>query len=61
MKTIVTMDKSGRIRLPKSVRDELQITAGDSVRLKSSGDGIVLRPIRVTASMRKKQCIEGED
>ena len=57
MNTIVKMDKSGRIRLPRSVRDELQLAAGGSLHLKSSGSRIVLSAIRGTATMRKKQGI----
>ena len=41
--------------LPKPVRDELQLCAGDSLELESSGDQIVLRPVRGTATLRKKQ------
>ena len=51
------MDKAGRVVLPKSVRDELQLSAGDSLELESSEDQIVLRPVRGTAGLRKKQGI----
>jgi len=40
--------------LPKPVRDELQLGAGDRLELESSEDQIVLRPVRGTASLRKK-------
>ena len=57
MTTTLTVDKAGRVVLPKAVRDELQLTAGDSLELESSEDRIVLRPLRGTAGLEKKQGI----
>lgn len=57
MKTTLTVDKAGRVVLPKAVRDELQLSAGDSLELESSEDQIVLRPVRNRVGMRKKQGI----
>jgi len=57
MNTTLTVDKAGRVVLPKPVRDELQLAAGDSLELESSEDRIVLRPVRGTAGLRKKQGI----
>lgn len=57
MNTTLTVDKAGRVVLPKPVRDELQLAAGDSLELESSEDQIVLRPVRGTAGMRKKKGI----
>ena len=50
MNGTITVDKSGRIVLPKPVRDELQLQAGDSLELEISGQEITLRPVR--AKMR---------
>jgi AbrB family looped-hinge helix DNA binding protein len=33
MTTPVTLDKAGRVVLPKPVRDEMQLCAGDSLEL----------------------------
>src|SRR5580698_10200387 len=55
MTTTLTIDGAGRLVLPKPVRDELQLAAGDSLELESSEDAIVLRPVRGAATMRKKQ------
>jgi AbrB family looped-hinge helix DNA binding protein len=55
MTTTLTIDGAGRLVLPKPVRDELQLAAGDSLELESSEDEIVLRPVRGAATMRKKQ------
>ena len=57
MNTTLTVDKAGRVVLPKPVRDELQLAAGDSLELESSEDRIVLRPARGKAGLRKKQGI----
>ena len=54
MTTTLTVDKAGRVVLPKLVRDELQLAAGDALELVSSEDQIVLRPVRGRAGMRKK-------
>jgi len=55
MTTTLTIDRAGRLVLPKPVRDELQLAAGDSLELESSEDEIILRPVRGTATLRKKQ------
>ena len=55
MFTTLTLDKAGRLVLPKPVRDELQLGPGDSLELESSEDRIVLRPARGSGSMRKEQ------
>jgi AbrB family looped-hinge helix DNA binding protein len=55
--TILTVDKAGRVVLPKPVRDELHLSAGDSLNLETSGDRIVLRPVRESAAMREKEGI----
>ena len=51
----LTLDKAGRIVLPKPVRDELQLSAGDTLELESSGEQITLRPLRGNAPLRKKR------
>ena len=57
MNATLTVDKAGRVVLPKPVRDELQLSAGDSLELEISGEEIVLRPVRGRVGMRKKQGI----
>jgi AbrB family looped-hinge helix DNA binding protein len=54
MLTRLTLDKAGRVVLPKPVRDELQLGPGDSLELESSEERIVLRPARGSGSMRKE-------
>jgi AbrB family looped-hinge helix DNA binding protein len=55
MVTTLTIDKAGRVVLPKPVREELELRAGDSLELESSEEGIVLRPARAPARMRRKR------
>ena len=57
MNTTLTVDKAGRVVLPKPVREQLHLSAGDSLDLESSGDRIVLRPVRGNAGMREKEGI----
>ena len=55
MPTTLTIDKAGRVVLPKPVRDALQLSPGDSLELENSEDQIVLRPARGKGRMYKKQ------
>ncbi len=52
--TTLTLDKAGRVVLPKPVRDDMQLRAGDSLELESSEDSIVLRPRRGGAGLHQK-------
>ena len=54
MNAKLTVDKVGRIVLPKPVREKLQLAAGDQLELESLDDRITLRPLRGTAQLRKK-------
>lgn len=51
----LTVDKVGRILLPKPVREQLQLAPGDELELESLDDRITLRPLRGTAQLRKKR------
>jgi AbrB family looped-hinge helix DNA binding protein len=55
MTTKLTLDKAGRVVLPKPLRDQLQLGPGDTLQLESEGERITLRPVRPRA-MLKKEC-----
>src|SRR6266700_1304523 len=57
MNATLSMDKAGRIVLPKPVRDELNLSPGDSLELELSDNRIVLRPARAKARLYKKHGI----
>jgi|ERR1700746_3778646 AbrB family looped-hinge helix DNA binding protein len=57
MNATITVDIAGRVVLPKPVRDELQLSAGDALKLELSNDSIILRPLRGIAGMRQKEGI----
>ena len=55
MNMTVVIDKAGRVVLPKSVRDELRVTSGDTLNLKLNGDEVVLSPTRSTSPLRRER------
>jgi AbrB family looped-hinge helix DNA binding protein len=55
MTTRLTMDKAGRIVIPKPLRQELRLEPGDSLDLESAGEQITLRPVRGTGPLIKEQ------
>jgi AbrB family looped-hinge helix DNA binding protein len=50
----LTLDKAGRIVLPKPLRDELHLEPGDVLEIESSGEDITIRPARGQAQLHKK-------
>ncbi len=55
MTTKLTLDKAGRVVLPKSLRDQMQLGPGDTLQVESEGERITLRPVRPRATL-KKEC-----
>jgi AbrB family looped-hinge helix DNA binding protein len=53
MSSTVSIDKAGRLVLPKPIRDKLGLEAGDSLAIESEGDEITLRPVRPQSTMIK--------
>ena len=51
----LTLDKAGRIVLPKPVRDELNLCPGDVLELETSGARITLHPVRPTSALQKER------
>jgi len=54
MKTSVTIDKRGRVVLPKTVRDELGLRASDALKVQISDGEIALRPVRARTRLRRE-------
>lgn len=50
----LTLDKAGRVVIPKKLRDRLHMAPGDAFELESTDDKIVLKPVREEATMFKK-------
>ncbi|MGB8539188.1 MAG: AbrB/MazE/SpoVT family DNA-binding domain-containing protein [Acidobacteriaceae bacterium] len=54
MATHLTIDKAGRVVIPKSVREKLRLEPGDSLEMESAGEAITLRPVRGTGPLVKE-------
>ena len=54
MNTIVTIDKAGRLVLPKPMRDALHLKPGATLEVQQEGDAITLRPAQTKATLRRK-------
>jgi AbrB family looped-hinge helix DNA binding protein len=55
MNTTVTLDKAGRVVIPKTLRDELHLEPGDTLELESEGEKMLLRPMRTTSPLKKER------
>jgi len=53
MNTELTLDKGGRVVLPKSLRDRLELQPGDRLEVETAGDQILLKPVRLASPLRK--------
>lgn len=54
MNTRLTIDKAGRLVIPKPLREELHLVPGDSLEMESAGEQITLRPVRGTGPLTKE-------
>ncbi|HEY1947532.1 MAG TPA: AbrB/MazE/SpoVT family DNA-binding domain-containing protein [Bryobacteraceae bacterium] len=54
MNTRLTIDKAGRVVIPKPLREELHLEPGDSVEMESAEDQITLRPVRGTGPLSQE-------
>lgn len=50
----LTIDKAGRVVIPKPLREELQLKPGDALEMERTGERIVLRPVRGTGPLAKE-------
>ena len=51
MNATLTLDKAGRVVIPKTLRDELNLEPGDTLELVSEGECVTLRPARSTSRL----------
>jgi AbrB family looped-hinge helix DNA binding protein len=51
----LTLDRAGRVVIPKNLRKELHLAPGDTLQLNSEGEEITLRPLRPQALLKKEQ------
>jgi AbrB family looped-hinge helix DNA binding protein len=51
----LTIDKAGRVVIPKPLREELHLEPGDALEMESAGEEITLRPVRGTGPLTKEQ------
>jgi len=51
----LTLDRSGRIVIPKVLREEMNLGPGDTLLLESEGAEITLRPFRQEALLKKEK------
>jgi AbrB family looped-hinge helix DNA binding protein len=54
MTSKITIDKAGRVVLPKSFRETMRVEAGDELLIEAEGDRITLRPLRPEALLKKE-------
>jgi AbrB family looped-hinge helix DNA binding protein len=54
MKAKMTVDKAGRVVLPRTVRERMRLEPGESLEIEVFDDHIVLRPTRRLGTMRKE-------
>jgi AbrB family looped-hinge helix DNA binding protein len=52
MKETISIDKAGRVVLPKALRDRFRLREGDSLSLEVKGDAIELRPSKSAKIVR---------
>ena len=55
MKDTATIDRAGRVVIPKLLRDALHLEAGDTLEVETEGESITLRPKRAGASVQKER------
>jgi len=55
MTTTITLDRAGRVLIPKTLRQELHLGPGDALQLDSKGEQITLRPMRPKALLKKER------
>jgi AbrB family looped-hinge helix DNA binding protein len=60
MTTELTLDKAGRVMIPKPLRQRLHLGASDTLQLESEGEEIILRPKALPKKERGVWFYQGE-
>ncbi|HTP88175.1 MAG TPA: AbrB/MazE/SpoVT family DNA-binding domain-containing protein [Bryobacteraceae bacterium] len=55
MNRTVTLDRAGRVVLPKPLRTELRLEPGDVLELEMSGELLSLRPVRSGTPLHRER------
>lgn len=55
MSVKVTVDRAGRVVIPKSLRDELHLAAGDTLELTLRGEEVTMRPQRPSPPLQRER------
>jgi AbrB family looped-hinge helix DNA binding protein len=55
MEANLTLDKAGRLVIPKAIRRELRLEPGDVLALESHGEQLTLKPVRPLVGLKKKR------
>jgi AbrB family looped-hinge helix DNA binding protein len=50
----LTIDKAGRVVIPKPLREQMNLEPGDSLEMESSGEQITLQPVRGTGPLTRE-------
>ena len=50
-----TIDRFGRIVLPKKIRNNFNLEAGSQLRIEESGQGIILKPVHGEPNLQTKE------
>lgn len=54
MSSRLTIDKAGRVVIPKPLREQLHLEPGDALEVDTAGEQITLRPVRGDAPLKKE-------
>ncbi len=54
MKFKASVDKAGRVALPKLILKRMHLAPGDELRVERNGDTITVRPVRSKALLKKE-------
>ncbi len=55
MNSKVTLDQAGRVVIPKTLRDELRLSPGDTLDVSVKGDEVTLRPRRGSRTLQRER------